>query len=89
MNLREHMTEHPGQYTLAESHMPLTINMLTDRMLREEVAVYLVGRDGRGGSKSHLYVRDTIHIATFFEAADLSHGETQQGYVLQGMAVAR
>jgi hypothetical protein len=89
MNLRDHMALHPGQYTLAESHRPLTVEMLSEGMLREEVAIYSVGQDAGGGSKSHLYVRKTVHIATLCESAESSQSDTPHNHDSMSEAVER
>jgi hypothetical protein len=69
MNVREYMTMHTGQYTCPESHVPLTVDMLSDPLLREEVTQYHVGQNAGGGSKYHLYIRNTVHIATHIDTA--------------------
>jgi hypothetical protein len=68
MNLRDHMISHPGQLTVAESHMPLTLDMLSDLLLSEEITLYHVGQDVGGRSKFQVYGRDSVHIATLVEA---------------------
>jgi hypothetical protein len=78
MNLRDHMISHPGQFTVAESHMPLTVDMLSDLLLCEEVTLYHVGQDAGGRSKFHMYVRDSIHIATLVEGLSLAEAPPGQ-----------
>lgn len=87
MNLREHMTTNRGQFTVAESHVPLTVEMLSDAMLREEVTVYHVGQDARGRSKFHVYVHDTIHVATFVEMVNVSYEDVLPSQISENNAV--
>jgi hypothetical protein len=91
MTLRDYMTSHPGQYMLAESHRPLTLDMLSDSMLREEVTVFRVGQDAGGRAKFHLYVRNIVHVATLIESAvasQVSQGEAHHGHGASGDAPA-
>jgi hypothetical protein len=87
MNLRDHMTTNPGQFTLAESHVPLTVDMLSDAMLREEVTVYHVGQDASGRSKFHVYVHDAIHVATLVEMVKLTYEEAPRSQTCENTAV--
>lgn len=73
MNLRDYMMSHPGQFTVAESDRPLTVDMLNDEaLLQEEIALYRVGQTADGRAKFHVYVRERIHIATFVESPSLA-----------------
>jgi hypothetical protein len=65
--------------TRCPSHIPLTLDMLSDQILAEEVTVYGVGRSAGGTVKSHLYVRNTIHIATCIELPEARHGDPSHG----------
>jgi len=79
MNLRDYMMSHPGQFTVAESDRPLTVDMLNDDLLlQEEIALYRVGQTADGRSKFHVYVRDRIHIATFAESPNLAQNPCGQ-----------
>ncbi|HEX6507773.1 MAG TPA: hypothetical protein VF221_09095 [Chloroflexota bacterium] len=83
MNLREYITTHQGDYSLPESHLPLSVDTLSDSLLDGEVTVYAVGQDAAGRSKFHLYVRDTVHIATLVEAPRVQHDEVSRGKLAQ------
>jgi hypothetical protein len=90
MNLRDYMMSHPGQFTVAETDRPLTVDMLNDELLlQEEVTLYRVGQTADGRSKVHVYVRDHIHIATLIEGpspAGEPSGQDSQTSALRGEA---
>ncbi len=65
MTLREYMTSHAGEYSMAESTVVITADALDGPVGDREVEEYLVGRDPAGHQKVHLYsVAPVVHLAT-------------------------
>jgi len=65
MTLREYMTSHAGEYSMAESTVVITEDDLYCPVGEQEVEEYLVGRDPAGHQKVHLYsVAPVVHLAT-------------------------
>ena len=59
------MARHTGDYTVAESSLPATADDI-DPWLDKDVDVYLVGTEGGGRQKYHLFLQDSrAHVLTF------------------------
>jgi hypothetical protein len=68
VKLKEYMGTHEGEYSVAESTRPLTVKDLDRKLGDLEVEAYLLGTDGRGRRKFHLYTTDRpLHLVTHIE----------------------
>jgi hypothetical protein len=73
MKLKEYMGTHDGAYTIAESTQSITVEDLDVTLSDLEVEPYLLGDDGAGRRKIHLYsVDQPFHIVTHVEEVKTS-----------------
>jgi len=64
VKLREYMQGHAGEYTLAETALPATIDDIDPDWLDREVDVYFVGIEGGGRHKYHVFLKQGPHLLT-------------------------
>jgi hypothetical protein len=67
MKLSEYLATHEGTYMLAESAEQVSLTMLDEGLVQEEVVLYRHGRDAAGQERIYLSVGGR-HVLTYFAA---------------------
>jgi hypothetical protein len=68
MKLHEYMQSHPGEYCIAQSIQQIRrVEDLHPSWAEYDVDEYVVGVDGIGRTKTHLYAQHPcVHLLTYF-----------------------